>query len=538
VSLTGATSSGALGLLHFDLAVEFCVARDEGLSGIVADSGAMQEFETRFQVQAGKFQAFRAATIRLLEAIVPLQPTTATATTSRIVQLEQERLTIRLKSSANEFDSSDQSSGSSEGDMVVIAVTWSMLVMFIGVLIFVIFKMWRHKRASSEVQDFVDEDFEGKSPRLKEPFDEGDAVDGMRKLGQCICTVHGFSATEVEVDEDFHGHILTLSDGDVVELLAGSRGWYYGHVVGNSARKGYFPESRVASWLTWPAETTLPACTAIQQMDIPAKPGTPEAGEASAKPGDWLDDVSAPEGELSLVKRPPIEVCETREFHPEELQDFGGDGADMLTLNHGDVVEVLDKASGWLYGRILGAPERAGYFPEGLVISWISRPPDSELLQKGTEDIQAECQTASMAETGHVVKAPEPSEVSQDAQPRCNSSTEVQDQIQQESIIEETSKDIAEDKEVLEHERDGKRKARVQRRAERKERKENRRRERDTSGSLPSLKKTTKWSMSECQSPTAQTALHSGQAGDVKSAELRAAAESRDEDPGPPSLDF
>merc|ERR1711903_164648 len=101
-------------------------------------------------------------------------------------------------------------------------------------------------------------------------------------------------------------------------------------------------------------------------------------------------------------------------------------------------------------------------------------------------------------------------------------------------IIEESTKDIAEDKDVLEHERDGKRKARVQRRAERKERKENRRRERDTSGSLPSLKKTTKWSMSERLSPTAQTALHSGQAGGVRSAELRAAAESRDEDPGPP----
>jgi hypothetical protein len=224
VSLTGAVSTGTLGLYHFDLAIEFCVASDESLSGILADSGEMNQFEKRFQIGAGKFQAFSAATIRLLEAIVPLQATTAISTTSRIVQLEQERVTIRLRSSANEMKSRDESSAGSDGDVVVIAVTWSMLIMFIGVLIFVIVKMWRHKRASAQVQDFMDEDFEGKSPRLKEALDEGDEVDGMCKVGQCICTVHGFSATEVELDADFSGHILTLSDGDVVELLAGSRG--------------------------------------------------------------------------------------------------------------------------------------------------------------------------------------------------------------------------------------------------------------------------------------------------------------------------
>lgn len=87
----------------------------------------------------------------------------------------------------------------------------------------------------------------------------------------------------------------------------------------------------------------------------------------------WLPtnkEVLTREGALVLV---------TCSFDPVE---FGLDGDDAvvngcLELNEGEVVEVEASGGGWLYGHVVGDPERAGFFPDSIAC-WIGRPVDED----------------------------------------------------------------------------------------------------------------------------------------------------------------
>lgn len=54
-------------------------------------------------------------------------------------------------------------------------------------------------------------------------------------------------------------------------------------------------------------------------------------------------------------------------------EDFERFGQRPLAIKRGEVVEVIASTGGWLYGNVLGVPERHGCFPENS-IAWMGRP--------------------------------------------------------------------------------------------------------------------------------------------------------------------
>eukprot|EP00439_Symbiodinium_sp_Y106_P045915 s1143_g5.t2 len=66
-----------------------------------------------------------------------------------------------------------------------------------------------------------------------------------RVLAHVACA---FAPSDVEDDKVFRESCLDLSEGDIVEVIAGGGGWFYGRVIsgsGDITRMGYFPENRV-----------------------------------------------------------------------------------------------------------------------------------------------------------------------------------------------------------------------------------------------------------------------------------------------------
>lgn len=64
-------------------------------------------------------------------------------------------------------------------------------------------------------------------------------------------------------------------------------------------------------------------------------------------------------------------VCATSTFRLEDLPN--GETVLGLTIEEGDILEVVNNAGEWLYGRRVSKPEETGYFPESHVC-WIGRP--------------------------------------------------------------------------------------------------------------------------------------------------------------------
>eukprot|EP00435_Cladocopium_sp_Y103_P001422 s5642_g1.t1 len=130
-------------------------------------------------------------------------------------------------------------------------------------------------------------------------------------------------------------HCLQVEAGELVEVLAGGAGWLYGQVAGHPERAGYFPENR-ANWLGATADNEQEAARTQQGVLVKVVQDF-----APGSPGDKEEEVAFADSCLALAQ--------------------------------GDVVEVAASGGGWVYGRVVGAPDRHGYFPETRV-SWLGRP--------------------------------------------------------------------------------------------------------------------------------------------------------------------
>lgn len=150
-----------------------------------------------------------------------------------------------------------------------------------------------------------------------------------------LCTVDGgFRPSEVDSAYDNTEHCLQLEPGESVEVMASAGGWLYGQVVGDESRRGYFPES-----------------TALR---------IGQDSDAAAASGARTD-------------APPLVRVEEPFRGSGGLKKMSSFSESCLEIKEGDVMEVLASAGGWLYGRVVGAPDRVGYFPETRV-TWIGRP--------------------------------------------------------------------------------------------------------------------------------------------------------------------
>eukprot|EP00930_Biecheleria_cincta_P043615 TRINITY_DN29936_c0_g1_i1.p1 TRINITY_DN29936_c0_g1~~TRINITY_DN29936_c0_g1_i1.p1 ORF type:complete len:615 (-),score=110.54 TRINITY_DN29936_c0_g1_i1:22-1866(-) len=154
-----------------------------------------------------------------------------------------------------------------------------------------------------------------------------------------VSVEHGFSPRDMEgggeaAQESFQ--CLSLAAGEVVEVLASGGGWIFGHVAGSPDRVGYFPENR-ATWL-----------------------GQCASGADATQTGDGML--------VQVVKNfSPGVPGDSEEEATESFADS------CIALAEGDVVEVAAAGGGWVYGRVVGAPDRVGYFPETRV-AWLGRP--------------------------------------------------------------------------------------------------------------------------------------------------------------------
>ncbi|CAE7456897.1 unnamed protein product [Symbiodinium natans] len=150
---------------------------------------------------------------------------------------------------------------------------------------------------------------------------------------------HGFTPEDVTEGENLRDNCLHLEAGEVVEVLAGGSGWLYGQVAGHPERAGYFPENR-ATWL-----------------------GSCEENDEAAKTDQGV-----------LVKV----VANYSPGSPGDKEEEVTFAESCLALAEGDVVEVAASGGGWVYGRVVGSPERHGYFPETRV-SWLGKPVERDI---------------------------------------------------------------------------------------------------------------------------------------------------------------
>lgn len=169
----------------------------------------------------------------------------------------------------------------------------------------------------------------GKIPRVSEEVTSADQ--------HALVSVDlGFSPQDVEEGgETMREHCLQVEAGELVEVLAGGAGWLYGQVAGHPERAGYFPENR-ANWLSATAENKQEAARTQQGVLVKVVQDF-----APGSPGDKEEEAAFADSCLALAQ--------------------------------GDVVEVAASGGGWVYGRVVGAPDRHGYFPETRV-SWLGRP--------------------------------------------------------------------------------------------------------------------------------------------------------------------
>jgi transcription antitermination factor NusG len=157
-----------------------------------------------------------------------------------------------------------------------------------------------------------------------------------------VTTHYDFSESDVDEDVDWRKSCLTIKEGEVVEVIASGGGWLYGRVADSEPeRVGYFPENRI-SWLHKEAQEA-PQQAPEAEAEVQGMLARVGSGFSPGIPGDAEE---------------------------ESAESFW---ENCLALAPGDVVEVVAAAGGWLYGRVVGAPDRAGFFPENRV-SWIGQP--------------------------------------------------------------------------------------------------------------------------------------------------------------------
>lgn len=343
----GIGSSPGATLLHLDVTFFFCPPGPlQALESPVSASA----FEGRFVSVAQRFASLSAATISLVRLETSLQPNASEAL---------------LAAQAEEVAQDGDRSAAVE--MLLLA---SLVVVLVAVSV-VACNLYIRRRCSlyssrrRKVQDDPSEpsfdnfeDFEtlaaledgaggaltlrdaassggGAGPGELVPAGAGeperDAAPGEQLVMARVA--YDFSPSDVETSKLFRDACLQVKEDDVVEVVAGGGGWFYGRVVGEEPqRSGFFPES----FCTW-----ISAVTAGGQQ------------------------VSSPEQHLL--------VSVTQRFVPDEVKEQSTfRDQDCLAVAEGEVVEVLAGGAGWLFGRVAGQPERVGYLPEDRT-AWLGR---------------------------------------------------------------------------------------------------------------------------------------------------------------------
>lgn len=250
------------------------------------------------------------------------------------------------------------------------------------------------REALNAVQAVDDDDLE--EAVVRSP--DGDRLrwlEGCQSPGGRIRRAH---ARVIQCTEPQEG-ILELAEGDVIEVLAAGGVWTYGHKLGHPQTLGFFPESCVA-WLGRPmpfnlqqslGEAAQPA-EQPQDWSHPNSPTNSDEGAATgaaapaaqgrgsstgaaarATPARRPSAADRPEASPPLSGSPPAQpppadgraadgprVRITWPFAPEEVNEDELRQC-CLTLERGEIVEVLAAGGGWYYGRLRG---KEGYFPE------------------------------------------------------------------------------------------------------------------------------------------------------------------------------
>jgi len=388
-SANSAGVNDSVALIVFDLIFDFC-------SSSAVMSVDKNLFETDFKSKVQFYAAFS----------VP----------STIAMLELENLTSSEPTNASNPDSGDPWAGvqeppadsSDDGHVLTILVVAVVLLLAVTLAVSVWAKSRRH---TAKVHDNRPADVEAPA-----------APDVERVLAHVACP---FSPADVEDDKVFRESCLDLSEGDIVEVIAGGGGWFYGRIISNSGsetgdRMGYFPENRV-SWIgkipRVSEEVTNADQHALVSVDLGFSPKDIEEGETwrehclQVEAGEVVEVLAGGSGWLyGQVAGNP----ERSGYFPENRANWLGASADSqeeaartqqgalvkvvqdfapgspgdkeeevafadscLALAEGDVVEVAASGGGWVYGRVVGAPDRHGYFPETRV-SWLGRPVPTE----------------------------------------------------------------------------------------------------------------------------------------------------------------
>lgn len=312
-------------------------------------------FLKRLRVELQRYAVFRASTVELLEYGAREIPTNFT------------NLTTASPGAGRPLPGA--SSGGDEGSVeLVLAVVACVLIFLcvcaaIGVAVFwcccVHPRRERAKVAAAEEAALL-------AAQIGAAYQELPADEPPKRVVAHVASP--FSPEDVEDDKVFREACLKVDDGDIVEVIAGGGGWFYGRVVGAPERMGFFPENR-ASWVGAvptrgtvatneqhqvvtvdynfaPSDLEPPRWTCADCDEPNRMSRTTCNGCSAARPEEWSVAVMASEQQRRAL---------------EALRE------DCLELQAGEVVNVLAGGGGWLYGEVVGAPERCGYFPENRV---------------------------------------------------------------------------------------------------------------------------------------------------------------------------
>jgi len=404
-------------LLHLDLTFSFCASGEaillDGLS-----------FEHGFRSELQLFRVFELATLRIMSLKSLANSTTTTAGPSQAL----------LGPLVSDSGDAASSGGLDPATWIVLGIaTVSVVLMVITAFTWICLRRRRHEKVL---------DLEPEEEVHADDVEAGASVEVEERV--IIANVaHAFSPADVEDNKVFREACLELKEGDVVEVVAGGGGWFYGRIVDAPERFGFFPEDR-ASWVgAIPSQGKV--ASSEEHMLVTVEHGfapvdmigqvdslrenalTLAAGEVVqvlAGGGGWLYGQVVgdserfgyfPENRAMWLgnSESQTEAASTgqglmmqveKDFSPgvpgdaQEEVDFS---ESCIALAEGDVVEVVATGGDWLYGRVVGAPDRVGYFPENRV-SWLGMPVSDMLSPEKLTAVHNACTVGAAASAASV----------------------------------------------------------------------------------------------------------------------------------------
>lgn len=416
--------SGGPGLVVFDWSFSFCFGAGASLEVAPGD------FEWRFNQQAQRYVAFSAATVRVL-IIGDFGMLPAGGGSPSAFPVLRPGADGREEEEVEEFRSAS----------FFVRFWWLFWVLAFFVVLLIMatwmFVLYRRRRLKGETQ-------EGELPE--------DLMQGPNgAVLRCLPGSFAGSSAKVahaRVTQTFNGQldvpedVVLVQEGDIVEVLASGDAWLYGHKLGAPCQPGFFPEGCVA-WLGRPVALGDPEPFQTEVVGFPLGPSPTHASPHGWTPPHSPSDVTignlaiqvdrrtegtalqaAHEGEglpAPPTQPPPRALQEARAangplvrvacgFSPAEVQNDSGDLQEScLTLQGGEVVEILAAGAGWLYGRLVSLTDAdsnaEGFFPEDRA-AWdfevgIAGPPPgvpNEAVNAGVAPQLAETALAQVAE--------------------------------------------------------------------------------------------------------------------------------------------